>query len=444
MKSLVSNSIKIHNPNKNIIDFCKKELVLDNPDYLSAVKMGRYSRNIPTHIYLYERNGDEIVIPFGCLKRIYPLIKDYPISLDFKAIHGNSMKGNINLYDYQKNAVQRLKQAKNGILKAPCGSGKTQMGIALINELSLKTLWLTHTSDLLSQSKKRAEMYFKGDFGTITDGKVDIGRDITFATVQTMSKLDLSQYRYEFDCIIVDECHRCAGSPTRLSQFYKVVNSLSCRYKYGLSATIHRADNLIKSTFAILGDVVYEIDESEIGNKILKAIHKRIDLDTPKSFEYLDTDGTMIYSSLIKYLSNNEQRNLDIVNDLLNNKSHFNLILCNTIEQAEKLCKLLNDGVVIVGKTGKKKREEYYEEMRKGNLHYIFSTYSLAKEGLDIPNLDRLYYATPQKDYAIIKQSAGRIERSCDGKDIPIIYDYVDKNIGYCLGAYRKRKTLLR
>ena len=46
---------------------------------------------------------------------------------------------------------------------------------------------------------------FSGDFGTITEGKVSIGRDITFATVQTLSKVDPRVYQKAFDIVVVDE-----------------------------------------------------------------------------------------------------------------------------------------------------------------------------------------------------------------------------------------------
>lgn len=82
--------------------------------------------------------------------------------------------------------------------------------------------------------------------GTITGGKVSIGKGITFANIQTMACLDLSQYKDEWDVIICDECHRISGTPTRMSQYSKVLNTLSARHKYGLSATVHRADGLIE------------------------------------------------------------------------------------------------------------------------------------------------------------------------------------------------------
>ena len=89
-------------------------------------------------------------------------------------------------------------------------------------------------------------------------------------------------------------------------------------------------------------------------------------------------------------------------------------------------------------KKGKAEREQAIEDMRIGKKRYLFASYRLAKEGLDIPRLDRLYLTTPQKDYAVIVQSVGRIARTFEGKEQPICYDYVD-DIGYLVNAYKKR-----
>lgn len=105
------------------------------------------------------------------------------------------------------------------------------------------------------------------------------------------------------------------------------------------------------------------------------------------------------------------------------------------------------DAVMVSGKmtskAGKAKREQAISDMRSGRKKYLFATYSLAKEGLDIPCLERLYMATPQKDYAIVTQSIGRIARTFEGKADPIAYDFVD-NIGYLVKSYKKRCSTYR
>ena len=92
----------------------------------------------------------------------------------------------------------------------------------------------------------------------------------------------------------------------------------------------------------------------------------------------------------------------------------------------------------MVSKKARTERECAMEDIRSGKKHYLFATYRLAKEGIDIPRLDRLFLTTPQKDYAIVVQSVGRIARTFEGKSDPVCYDYVD-NIGYLIGAYKKR-----
>jgi superfamily II DNA or RNA helicase len=89
-------------------------------------------------------------------------------------------------------------------------------------------------------------------------------------------------------------------------------------------------------------------------------------------------------------------------------------------------------------KKGKAEREQAIEDMRSGKKRYLFASYRLAKEGLDVPRLDRLYLTTPQKDFAVIVQSVGRIARTFEGKDKPVCYDYVD-DIDYLVNAYKQR-----
>ena len=150
---------------------------------------------------------------------------------------------------------------------------------------------------------------------------------------------------------------------------------------------------------------------------------------------------------MIRYLTENDDRNRHIVAELIENSGHSNLILSSRIEHLETLMSMLPAGlqevsVLITGKmttkAGKAQRQQAIEDMRTGRKGYLFATYSLAKEGLDIPRLDRLYLATPQKDYAVVVQSIGRIARTFEGKSLPVAYDYVDATRGL-EKAYKQR-----
>lgn len=448
----IGSRLKITDPSPELVAWCKKNLEMPNPEYQKKARMNLWLGNTPRTLILYEIEGNAIILPFGCLRAILPLLEGEVMKY-FPEKRNVKYDGSVPLYDYQEEAVGAMLINHYGILQSPAGSGKTQMGIALASDLGVRTLWLTHTKDLLTQSKNRAEQYFSPDLmGTITEGKVNIGAAMTFATIQTMCKLDLEQYRDTWDCIIVDECHRVSGTPTAVTQFSRVLNALRARHKYGLSATVHRADGLIKATYAMLGEVVYTVPDEAVKSKIMTVHVQPKGTGVKLSSDFLNSDGTINYPKMITYLTENEERNEIIMDDLLENCDHYNLILSDRVDHLRSLYESLPlalkvRAAVIDGKMTTKKlkaeREQALEDMRSGKKHYLFATYALAKEGLDIPRLDRLYLTTPQKDYAVIVQSVGRIARTFDGKKQPIAYDYVDY-IRSLQKSFKKRCTSYR
>ena len=437
VKVIISNEITITDATQEILDWCKRELVLPNPEYAKKERMGLWVGNTPKKLLLYQLVSGNLVLPYGTLMDIMHIEKNIEIDARFTNAEKVDYGCNVPLYDYQEKAKDYMCKVGCGILQSPAGSGKTQIGISMIASLGKRALWLTTTKDLLLQSKKRAEQYMdKSLIGTITDGKVNIGTGVTFATIQTMCKLDLALYKDVWDVIIVDECHSCSGSPTKVTRFSKVLNSLSARHKYGLSATVHRADGLIKTTYALLGKVKYIVPDEAVKDKVMAVNVERIDTNCEIPFSALDTDGTINYTKLISSLAMSTRRNDIIYDKLMTNSAHYNLILSDRLDQLYYLYSQLpptlkEQSAVIDGKMTSKKakaeREQAIEDMRTGKKHFLFASYKLAKEGLDIPRLDRLHLATPQKDYAIIVQSVGRIARTFEGKEQPICFDYVDK-----------------
>ena len=189
MNVLVSNTLTIENPTQEALMWCKKNLTIANPEYAKKVRMHFWVGDTPSKLSLYEQEGNNLILPFGTLRTLPDCIaKESTFTSSFPApvsvVYGGV---DVPLYDYQKDAVEAVYKAQYGILQSPAGSGKTQMGIALVKKYGKRALWLTHTLDLLRQSKERAERYVdKSLIGTVTEGKVNIGKGITFATIQTM------------------------------------------------------------------------------------------------------------------------------------------------------------------------------------------------------------------------------------------------------------------
>lgn len=454
MQVTISNEIYIRNPVPELVAWARENLIIPNPEYARKQRMGLWTGNAEKQLYLFYVDGDVLALPCGTGKQVRRfLTEDTGIIQDLADNGMLEFPDMVPLYEYQEAAVSAMKRAGCGILQSPCGSGKTQMGIALAARIGRKTLWLTHTADLLNQSYDRARQYYPEEtLGKITGGRVQIGSHMTFATVQTLSKLDLEKYKYEWDVIIVDECHRVSGTPSGMKMFYRVMSRLAARYKYGLSATVHRSDGLIKSTFAILGDIQYKVPDEAVAEKTMQVEILIRDTGIMTSRSCLDTDGTMVYSKLMEYLTGNVVRCKIIVEDLIKNRNHFNLILSDRLGHLHLLQDMLPEelrksSAMIDGRMTSKKakadRIQALEDMKAGKKHFLFASFSLAKEGLDIPRLDRLYLATPKKDYAVVTQSIGRIARMCEGKEQPVCYDYVDE-IQFCENQYKRRKTSYR
>ena len=437
MYVLIGNEITIENPTDKVSKWVLTECTFNNPIFSKKSRMGLSTWNTPKKINLYKKDGNNLIIPFGLIDRLIDENDiDRDLVLDTTKLHDRlAYLFFVPLKDWQFTAVDVMFHAGHGILQSKAGSGKTNMGLALAMRYNTKTLWLTHTHDLLNQSYERACSFCdKSLLGTITEGKVNIGKAITFATVQTMCNLDLLLYRDMFDVIIVDEVHRVAMSDKSFTQFQKVLENLSCLHKYGLSATVHRADDLIRTTFALVGNIEYVVPDEDVADLTCGVKVQPVITPTRLDFsdEYTKTDGTIDYTRLITYLANDYERNDLIYNYINQNRNEYCLVLGARLEQLRFLKDQFDDSIsaivdgTMTSKRNKARREQAINDMREGKKHILFATYKLAKEGLDIPRLNRLFLITPEKDSTTIIQALGRIGRVFAGKQESIAFDFVD------------------
>lgn len=453
MNFTLTNKVIIENPTPKMLAYCKSTLTFANPDYLKKEAMGKWTGNTQREIVLYERAGNRLYIPFGECQKVYKAFKNDITRLDVRIcpLRAREYGSHINLYGYQQNAVEAVLRAKNGILVAPCGSGKTQMGLEAVARIGGKTLWLTHTTDLLTQSMNRAKQCFGlpvSEYGTITAGKVNVGNTLTFATVQTASNIDLSQYRDEWDCIVIDECHKAVGSPTKMMMFYKVLSALSARYKIGLTATPYRADGLERTMFALLGNVICTVPKEAVEDKTCPVKVSMISTGfAPDVDKVTGGDGVLNYSKLIDEVITDEGRNKLVANTIYEAAGNGAVLVLSDrlqhLDALESLVKSKRPRVARLGvaatKAAKERRKRLLNALNDGELNVVFATFKLAKEGLDVPNLRTIVFATPQKDKATVIQSAGRVARKADGKKFGRVIDFID-DFGIFYGYASKRK----
>lgn len=70
MQVTVGNQLRIENPSEQLLAWCKKQLILPNPEYAKKVRMHFWVGNTPEKLYLFQWDGDTLVLPYGCLNNV--------------------------------------------------------------------------------------------------------------------------------------------------------------------------------------------------------------------------------------------------------------------------------------------------------------------------------------------------------------------------------------
>jgi superfamily II DNA or RNA helicase len=414
MKIKVNSMITIKNPSKKIKDFCKNNLVIKNPDVQKKQLMGFWTGNIPKTLKMFSINNGNYILPIGEIDNVWKL---HPIKEDYEINFGKHKKldfpkNKMKLYDYQEEAVGKMIKAKRGILSSKCGSGKSIMLLEMIRKIGYKALIICEKKEIQLQFRDYLVNCFdmkKGDYGLISEGNVEIGKYITIGLRQTLARVDLTPYKYEFGTIAVDEGQNVGGSVTKCTQYSKILNNLAAEYRFAVSATAYRVDGLTRCMYSLLNTIKYEIPEDAVEDKTIKAKIQPILTDYEIPEECLKWDGTLNYTELPTVMAEDRKRNELITKYLKENKDNYCLILSDRLSALENLQAMLEDGLLINGsmtsKKAKKERENAIEKMRQKQEHYLFASYNLAREGLDIKPLNRLFLIAPTKNKISLIQS---------------------------------------
>lgn len=451
VKVIIGEELILEALPQELIQDLRDLLWIENEDYIKKIRLKLWLGKTPRRLNLYVRDKDTLIIPYGAKNIALNLLKEkgIPYVLDIRHTKHPvefKLKKQLSLYDYQKDATKEVLSSDNGILVSPAGSGKTRMAMELIAKRGVKTLWLTHTLDLLRQSKRVYREFFENKAGEISGGKVSI-QDITFATVQTLNNIDIEKFKDSFEMVIVDEVHRVGGTPTNLTMFYKTLSNLNAKYKYGLTATIYPKPNTATMTpIFLIGEVLKEIPIEQVPR--INAEHIPIMLDTQKNDIYLNPDKTINYVDLMTYLTYNLERTNAIFETMLSVKDRHNIVLTSRNDLLEIISNMLTvhgiENRVLTGDKNKVEREKTLSDFSKGKYKFILSNYQLAKEGLDLPIADTLHLVMPMRDKRTIIQSKGRVERLYAGKTNALVFDYVDKNIGMLINMFKDRQRSMK
>jgi superfamily II DNA or RNA helicase len=409
----------------------RKTLTMQNPAYVDAVKMGRWTGNLKPELTFYRNTPEGLICPRGAAGRLFELCRRNgepievidnrleldPVEFDF---HGT-------LRPLQADAVADVLKREQGTLSAPTGSGKTCMGLFIIAQRKQPALIIVHVRTLVDQWVAAIDKFLDipaDEVGIIGGGKFRIGTRVTVALIQSLyTRLD--DVTPHIGHILVDEAHR---TPSRV--FTEAVDAFPAKYRLGLTATPWRRDGLSKAIFWHLGEVTGQIDKQDLldSGSLCQAEAVFIQTGfTPAS------DPSESYSRALSELTQDSDRNRLIAETVTrHNGTGINLILSDRREHCEALADVFRkhgiQAAVLTGQTPAKERVQIVEDMQSGKCHYLAATGQLIGEGFDLPEITTLALATPVKFSGRLVQYAGRALRPAPGKEKAVILDFVDRH----------------
>ncbi len=440
MKILLNENIVVSEFKVDELKAILNKFTFQNPKYAEARKFNRSVRKIPQKLQMGELINGTLAIPIGALN----YLKTFkPSIVDQRQVVKTSITFTGQLRPYQQRFIKKAIAQGGGQMVAATGSGKTVSGIALAAELQQRTLVLVKSKDLATQWIAAVRQFTGCKAGLIGNGKNTQGDEFTIGLTQSLIRWDRDDLAaLNYGLIIADECHNLPAN-----QAFAVINSINSKYKYGLSATPQRRDNLEFMIDLAVSPICSEITPQELTGAVLPVVVQRVDYDF---YNEMDFEGWSDYISIISHASDRNQLIIGFADDFFSNESPT-IILTSTIEHCEVLTALAADldlePLLIHGQLPAKVRRSRMAEAPEAML--VIGTLQLLSEGVDWPRFENLIFGSPVSaaiDKATpaatrLLQSIGRCRRPYPGKTHATVIDIVDR-CGFGKSAWYKRSRI--
>ncbi len=406
------------------------------------------------------------VFPAGLSDRVTKLLTEDGFSVESNNLPSiavlpddvkNCLAGII-LRDYQIETVLNALLATRLAIQCPTGSGKTEIGAAIIQFLKRPTLWLVHRKELLHQTAERlvnrlGDPKLVGKYGA---GLSDL-KAVTVGMVQSLKNIPIADKFWAlWEVLIVDEVHHLSADT-----WYTLVNRLEgAYYRFGLSGTIVTGNpirdlKLEGATGPVyLGRTTMELAESgylakpmimvlDIGRmaypsyeEIRQAVCPQWRED-PRQLSKLG--GKLFGYALRKGIVENIDRNALIVRSATRyaKAGQKVLVLCSRLAHGKRILQEIDNvrfdkGVRkyrawwLHGEEQDANRQRVLQQFREEEGGAILIASTIFDEGVDIPEIDILVLAGGGESYIKSIQRIGRALRKRPDKDYVMIFDFLD------------------
>jgi superfamily II DNA or RNA helicase len=315
---------------------------------------------------------------------------------------------------------------RGGIISVPCGFGKTIMSVYIACHFKKKTMFVSHKDFLNQQFLETVNTFVpNAKVGIIKQSKVDIeDKDFVIASLQSlaMREYDIDIFK-QFGLVIIDEVHHLGAEV-----FCRAFRKLNVNMILGLSATLNRKDGMRKVFESYIGKSVYKYAKTEKVTVNIE-VHKYYTPDIAYSDTKLLWNGQPNAAAMINNICSYQPRTqyvIDVLKRVLVTEPDRKvLILSERRQQLADIEKLVTQTMNMqVGYYVGGLSQAALDESAQKQI--ILATYQMAAEGMNIPTLNTVIFASPISD---IQQSLGRIlrEKPSERKYIPLCIDILDE-----------------
>lgn len=296
--------------------------------------------------------------------------------------------------DYQKKSAQALIGDKGpgtgfGTIVLPCGSGKTIVGMTIMDMLKTSTLIITTNISAVHQWID--ELLDKTDLNRDQiaeySGENKEIKPVTVATYQVLTWRPNKEGPYphfslfhkrNWGLIIYDEVHMLPAP------VFRVVAELQAVRRVGLTATLVREDGCEGYVFSLVGPKRYDVPWKELEREHwiadAECIEVRIDLPVSSEIDYAVSTAREKH----KIASMNIKK-LPIVKEIIQKCPDDKiLVIGQYVQQLSLIAKEL-DVPLITGKTPNSERDRIYADFRNGKTKVLVVS-KVANFAIDLPD----------------------------------------------------------
>jgi superfamily II DNA or RNA helicase len=449
LKIILHNEVRISREGMTtaLINYLKEELNFTNSEFIIKKKIGKNTFGTERYFKFVEETENDVIVPRGFIGKLIRFCRENKIEHDFiderKKHKVIPFLFNAQLREHQQAVIESISKKDLGVIVAPPGSGKTIVALKIISDKQQPALIIVHRKQLVEQWIERIETFLgipKSEIGKIGQGKSNLGKKITIATIQSLSKefekSDNDNFKTAFGTVIVDECHHIPAET-----FRNTIAKLQTFYLYGLTATPFRKYNDGKLIFIHLGEVISEIKPREISTaQQAKIIIRNTELNVPFNSK---TDQ---FETLSKILIHDSARNKLILQDVVIELKEGKRVVIITerkehIDSLHQYLKQSYETITLSGDDSESSRNAKWKILKDGNYQALITTGQFFGEGTDLQNTNCLFLVYPFSFEGKLIQYIGRVQRS---EVTPTIYDYRDIKIDYLNKLFLKRNTFYR